>query len=253
MPAESLNVTDDAILGGRLRLLQPARGHRFGHDAILLAAAAPAAGGAHVVELGAGVGAAGLALLAREPSLRLILVDIEPELVALAAENIGRNGFSGQARAVALDIGGPARAFAAAGLPPGSADHVLMNPPFNMPAQQASPDRLRRRAHGANAATLPLWIRTAARLLRSAGMLTMIWRSEGLGEILSALTPTFGAIGVLPVHPSAGKPAIRVIVRASKGARAPLSLLPGFILNDESGRTTAASENVLRNGAALPL
>ena len=35
-------VTQDAVLGGRLLLKQPRRGHRVGHDAILLAAACPA-------------------------------------------------------------------------------------------------------------------------------------------------------------------------------------------------------------------
>ena len=33
------DTTEDAVLGGRLILRQPRRGHRFGHDAILLAAA----------------------------------------------------------------------------------------------------------------------------------------------------------------------------------------------------------------------
>src|SRR5258707_14562848 len=56
MPAE---VTEDAVLGGKLRLKQPTGGHRFGHDAILLAAACPARAGERVVDLRAGVGAAG--------------------------------------------------------------------------------------------------------------------------------------------------------------------------------------------------
>ena len=58
----SLETSDDAVLGGRLRLRQPLRGHRVGHDAILLAAATAAQAGEHAVDLGAGVGAAGLAL-----------------------------------------------------------------------------------------------------------------------------------------------------------------------------------------------
>ena len=33
------DLTEDAFLGGRLRLRQPLKGHRAGHDAILLAAA----------------------------------------------------------------------------------------------------------------------------------------------------------------------------------------------------------------------
>ena len=59
--------TDDAVLGGRLRLKQKKRGHRVGHDAILLAAATAARPGDRVVEFGAGVGAAGLALAVRCP------------------------------------------------------------------------------------------------------------------------------------------------------------------------------------------
>jgi hypothetical protein len=58
-------LTDDAVLGGRLKLYQPARGHRVGHDAILLAASTAAAAGDVAVDLGAGVGAAGLALASR--------------------------------------------------------------------------------------------------------------------------------------------------------------------------------------------
>ena len=49
VPKES-SVTEDAVLGGRLRLKQPTRGHRVGHDAILLAAATEAYAGEHVVE-----------------------------------------------------------------------------------------------------------------------------------------------------------------------------------------------------------
>src|SRR5215831_14784539 len=77
-------LTDDAALGGRLRLRQPARGHRFGHDAILLAAATPAAAGEVAIDLGAGVGAAGLALAQRVAGLAVRLVEIDPALAALA-------------------------------------------------------------------------------------------------------------------------------------------------------------------------
>ena len=54
--AEFADVTEDMFLGGQLRLRQPRRGHRAGHDAILLAAATPARAGHRVVEFGAGVG-----------------------------------------------------------------------------------------------------------------------------------------------------------------------------------------------------
>src|SRR5262245_64627827 len=87
----SSDLTEDAVLGGKLRLKQPTGGHRFGHDAILLAAACPARAGERVVDLGAGVGAAGLALALRVDGTKLVLVEIDAALAALAAENeIGR-------------------------------------------------------------------------------------------------------------------------------------------------------------------
>jgi tRNA1(Val) A37 N6-methylase TrmN6 len=250
----SVEVTEDAALGGRLRLKQPRRGHRVGHDAILLAAACPARAGERAVDLGAGVGAAGLALALRVEGTEIVLVEVDAGLARLAAENAQLNGLSARVSTVVLDVAAPARAFAAAGLGPESVARVLMNAPFNDPARQrASPDGRRRLAHAGSGAALPVWIKTAARLLRPRGTLTMIWRADGLADVLQALAPAFGAVAVLPVHPGEEKAAIRVLVRATKASRAPLALLPGFVLNDRSGRPTAQAESVLRAGAALPL
>jgi tRNA1(Val) A37 N6-methylase TrmN6 len=247
-------LTDDAVLGGRLRLTQKRRGHRVGHDAILLAAATGARPGDHAIDLGSGVGAAGLALATRVPDVDVTLVEIDPELAAIAAENIARNGLQQRVRAVALDVTASADEFAAHGIAPGMADCVLMNPPFHDPAHQnVSPDPGRRAAHAAGDGALADWIDAAASLLHSAGTLTLIWRADGLAKVLAVLDSRFGGIAVLPVYGRAGQPAIRVLVRANKGSRAPLALLPGLALNDEEARPTAEAEAVLRGGEALPL
>jgi tRNA1(Val) A37 N6-methylase TrmN6 len=246
--------TDDAVLGGRLRLRQKKKGHRVGHDAILLAAATNAQPGDRIIEFGAGVGAAGLALAVRCPGVAVTLLEIDPELSDIAAQNIVRNGLEQRTRAVTLDVTAPADDFAAQGVGPGSADHVLMNPPFNNPARQnVSPDPARRAAHAAGGGILASWTTAAAWVLHSAGTLTLIWRADGLDEVLAALGGHFGGIVVLPVHGRAGTPAIRVLVQARKGSRAPLVLLPGLNLNDEAGRPTAEAEAVLRGAEALSL
>ena len=247
-------LTDDAVLGGRLRLTQKRSGHRVGHDAILLAAATGAQAGDRAVDLGAGVGAAGLALAMRVSDVSVTLVEIDPVLAAIAAENILRNGLGSRASAVVLDVTAPADVFAAAGLGPCAADHVLMNPPFNSAdRQRASPDPERRSAHVAGEASLADWVAAAAWLLHSAGTLTMIWRADGLAHVLATLDQGLGGIVVLPAHGRAGEPAIRILVRATKGSRAPLTLLPGLALNDRSGRPTPEAEAVLRHAGALPL
>jgi tRNA1(Val) A37 N6-methylase TrmN6 len=64
-------VGEDRLLGGAVRLRQPRHGYRVAIDAVLLAAAVPAADGDEVADLGAGVGAAALCLLARCPGCRV--------------------------------------------------------------------------------------------------------------------------------------------------------------------------------------
>jgi tRNA1(Val) A37 N6-methylase TrmN6 len=251
---KSLAFTVDAALGGRLTLRQPACGHRFGHDAILLAASTPAASGEVAVDLGAGVGAAGLALARRVAGVTVRLVEIDPELAELAAENAARNGLAERVTAHALDVAAPPAAFAAAGLDAGCADRVLMNPPFHDPGRaQASPDPRRRAAHVAPAGALAAWLGAGARLLRAGGTLSLIYRADGLGELIGALAPAFGAIAILPVHPKPGAAAIRVLLCATKSSAAPSSLLPGLVLNRDDGRPSVEAEEILREGAALPL
>ena len=173
--------------------------------------------GDKVVDLGAGVGAAGLALAARVAGATVTLVEIDPKLAALADENVRLNGLEARVRAVTLDVAAPARAFAAAGLDADSVTAVLMNPPFNDPARQrviagcrARAWRMRRRGRcscrGSSA---------AARLLRPRGTLTLIWRADGLGDVLAALAPAFGGAGR-----AAGSSASRTSRRSGFSSRA---------------------------------
>lgn len=241
-------LTDDAILGGRLRLLQPKRGHRFGHDAVLLAASVPASAGERVAEFGSGVGAASLALLARVPDLNMTMIEIAPELATLADENARRNGFDTRAKAIAADAGGD---LSAHGLTAGSFDRVLMNPPFNAGGQQASPDPDRRLAHAGSPALVESWLRNATWLLRDRGTVTAIWRAEQAETLLALLARNFGGTMLRLIHGKDGQPAVRAIVTATKGSRQPQVILPQLVLNDAQARPTPEAEAVMRGGAAL--
>jgi tRNA1(Val) A37 N6-methylase TrmN6 len=245
-------VTEDAFLGGKLRLRQPKSGHRAGHDAMLLAASTPALPNERVVDLGAGVGAAGLAVAARVDGIALVLVEIDPALAELARANATANKISTET--LVLDVTSDAETFASAGLLPDSADVVLMNPPFHDAARhRASPDKAREIAHVASAETLDAWIHASRRILKSGGHLVMIWRADGVADVLAALSRGFGSLMILPVHAQASSPAIRVLVRATKGGRAPTRLLAGLVLNDEENRPTRAAQTILAGERPLPL
>jgi tRNA1(Val) A37 N6-methylase TrmN6 len=252
MTEASAEFTDDAFLGGQLRLRQPKSGHRAGHDAMLLAAAVLARSGDRVVDFGAGVGAAGLAVARRVAGIELVLVEIDEVLAGLARGNAASNALA--ADVVVLDVTSSPRAFAAAGLPADSVDVVLMNPPFNDPARhRASPDKAREIAHVSTATTLESWIHAARRVLKSGGVLTLIWRADGLGEVLAALDRGFGSLAILPVHGDAATPAIRVLIRAVKGGKAPTRMHAALLLNDESARPSQQVHEVLAGRRALQL
>jgi tRNA1(Val) A37 N6-methylase TrmN6 len=252
MTEPRLECTEDAFLGGRLRLRQLKTGHRAGHDAMLLAAATPVRAGHRVVDFGAGVGAAGLALARRVEGVRLALVEIDETLADLARSNAAANAIA--ADVIVLDIESGAEIFAAAGLAPDSVDTVLMNPPFNDGVRhRASPDLARASAHVAGGGTLGGWIHAARRVLKSGGVLTLIWRADGIADVLAALERGFGSLAVLPVHGEAAAPAIRILVRAVKGGRAPTQILPALMLNDESGLPNKRVVEILAGNGVLPL
>jgi tRNA1(Val) A37 N6-methylase TrmN6 len=181
-----------------------------------------------------------------------VLVEIDDALAELARDNAALNAIDADVRV--LDIEADTAAFAAASLSPDSTDIVMMNPPFNDAARhRASPDAARANAHVAREASLERWVHAGRRILKSGGALTLIWRADGIAEVLSALDRGFGSLAIQPVHGEAGAPAIRILVRAIKGGRAPTQILPSLMLRDESGLPNKAVSEVLAGNGVLAL
>ncbi len=250
-------VTIDAFLGGRLTMAQPAHGYRAGLDAVLLAAAVPEISGriVTVLDVGAGVGAVGLCVAARLVNAQVTLVELQPELSALAAQNIERNQLAQRVRVITGDVCDRPERLTELGLIADTFDHVVCNPPFDIEGNGRSPpNALKARSHAMPAGELEQWGRVLARYCRASGAVTMIHRADALGAVLAALAGRFGDFRVLPLHPRAGEPATRIIVQGIKGSRAPLTLLAGLVLHTADGHSFAAPvQAVLREGAALTL
>ncbi|WP_306227249.1 tRNA1(Val) (adenine(37)-N6)-methyltransferase [Bosea beijingensis] len=244
-------IVEDRLLDGRLRLLQPRKGHRAGSDAILLAAALPELRQGALLDIGAGVGTVGLASALLQPALRVTLLERDPELADLAARNAGLNEMADRVAVIAGDVTAQAGILAGLGLAPASFDAVAMNPPFYPPGgSRASPVPNRKAAHVAEG-SLDAWLRTARRLLRPGGHLALIHRVEALPEVLAGLETGFGAVAVRPVHAFSDRPAIRIIVTAILNSRKPAALLPAFVINGPDGKLTPASDAVHRGRGRL--
>lgn len=249
-------VSVDAFLGGRVEAIQPMRGHhRSGLEAILLAAALPARISGEIVDLGSGVGVAGLCAAARCRDASIVLVERDTNLLALAESALRRpanRAIAERVRVAAVDIGAPETDRIAAGVPRDRAAAVLTNPPFYRAGSvRVSPSSGRAGAHVLDEGLEP-WFRAAASALAPGGTLVVILPPLALPEALAVMRDRFGSITILPVHPRPNVAAHRMLIAARKGARGPLSILSGLELHGPAGEAfTADVEAVLRGTADL--
>lgn len=234
--------TEDTLLNGRVRLRQPERGLRAGHDAVLLAASIPAKPGQAVLEAGCGTGAVFLCLLARIPGLRVTAIERDPGLAALARENAALNGWADQVTVLEADITDPALRPT---LPPIA--HAFANPPY-WPAGTRPPESIRANATHAEDTPLTAWTTLLAHRLARLGSLTLILPAARLADGIAALTTAHcGSHTLLPLWPRPGQAAKRILLAARHHGRSPARVLPGLALHDGDG----TAEAVLREGAGL--
>jgi tRNA1(Val) A37 N6-methylase TrmN6 len=234
--------TENALLGGRIRLLQPSRGYRVAVDAVLLAAAVDAAPGDRVLDLGAGVGAVGLCLAARVPGCTIVGIELQLGLAALAIRNAVLNGVEGRMKTIVHDLAQP--------LPPDLAgfDHVATNPPYLAAAvADPSPDRSKALATVESSAELGRWLAVAVGALKPAGTLTAIHRSDRLEEIVDHLV----RLGCGDVTVKLLPPAARVLIRARRTDVPMRHSSPPLVLHGPAGGYTEEAEAILRHAAPL--
>ncbi len=243
-------VSEDALLGGRVRLRQPVAGYRAAIDPVLLAAAVPAEPGEQVLDVGCGVGTAALCLAARVPGCRVFGIEIQRDLVRLAVDNVALNGAEGRVDVMVGDLTSPPPRLAA-----GSFDHVMANPPYlEAGAEESAPDAAKAAATVESAGDLADWVGFCVRMARHKASVTFIHRADRLDALLAHLRAKAGGIVVFPLWPDANgeRPAKRVIVQARKGSGAPLRLAPGLALH-AGGAFTPSADAVLRAAAPLNL
>jgi len=225
-PDAAEEVTHDSLLGGRVRLYQPARGARMSLDPVLLAGfVAPPFG--RFLDIGAGAGPLSFLLLARDPAAAGVAVELQPR----AERGRDDNGWRARLEVVAADI----RRFAVEGF-----DLVVTNPPFRaLRDGNVSPHPERAVAHHELTLTLDGWLAVAARAVRPGGRVAAILPAAREDELLGALP----AHGLAParlrrVHPFADRPASRILVEAALDPRGARREEPPLVVHVAGARYT---------------
>ncbi|WP_417319272.1 tRNA1(Val) (adenine(37)-N6)-methyltransferase [Emcibacter sp.] len=248
-----IEYTTDDFLGGLVRLHQPRKGYRVTVDTVHLAATLVPRPGEKILDVGAGTGGILTCLAGRlgEASRDLVLhgLEIQPLHVEFARANAELNGFADRITCFEGDIANPP-----AECEKNSYDHVVSNPPYYEKDQHTlSPSESRALALADSHLSLGDWVSCCLKMVKPRGYLSLIQRAGRLGEILSALQGRAGDIVVFPVWATDESEAGRIIVRARKGSRGPLSLKKGLVVHTSDGGYTDRAEAVQRHGQMLDI
>ncbi len=238
------------VLNKRVALHQAPNGFRTSMDSVMLAAACPAQDGDTILDLGCGVGSAGLCVLERVAGTTLIGIDVQDNHLEIAQKNAIENALQDRTKFLNSDVrnhdGTPAQ-------------HVICNPPYKEAGQhKASPSTAKAIAmgHQEGDLTLQSWTTCAWNHIKGQGSLTMVHEAGKTDEIIRALYSArgrrrFGDVQIIPLFPKKGEPAKRVIIRAWKHRKSPATIHPGIIMHTENGTHTKEANDVLRHAASL--
>jgi tRNA1Val (adenine37-N6)-methyltransferase len=206
-------LTRDSFFNGNIVLNQPRSGYRFSIDAIILAHLAEPPAEGTVLDLGTGCGVVSIIMAYRNPGLRVIGVEIQPSLAAVAQENVAANGMSERVRILEKDMNRLALADIG-----GPVDLVVSNPPYRpLNAGRISPHSQKAIARHEIKVDLKTVIATARSVLNLAGRFCVIYPAVRTVDLLAAMR----AGGLEPkrltmIHSSPASPARLVAVTGIK-------------------------------------
>lgn len=229
---EERAVKTDRLGLGPLQIKQHPAIFKFTVDPILLAGFARIRPTASVLDLGTGAGVIPLWLTGYRGVEQVTGLEIQPEVAALALENVKLNGLAERITILTGDLRNPPPALTAQ-----TFDWVLSNPPYWPATNQLLPEApALAQAKFELSCTLQEVVEAAARLCRDRGRVGLIHLPERLTDLLSELRRNkLEPKRLCLVQPKPGAPPHRVLVEAQKFARPGLKVLAPFPIQQADG------------------
>lgn len=215
-------------------LIQDDRFFKLGQDSMLLSAFASPPPRGRVLDLGCGNGALGVLLCARHAGIDVTGLELQPEVAALARDNVAHNALGDRMRVVTGDWTQCARQFS-----PGSFDYIVCNPPYFAPGSGYAARGAHRGAARQDTGGAAEVMRAAAYLVKYGGRAAFVYRPERMCELIQAMR----ACDLEPkrlrfVHQNARAVPSAALLEARRGGAPGLQVLPPLLVCGEDGTQT---------------
>jgi tRNA1Val (adenine37-N6)-methyltransferase len=237
--------TIDELRRYGLRLIQPRHGYRFSLDPLLLCDFAAVREGEEGIDLGTGCGVMPLILSRTVPATRLVGVDSQEAMAALAERNVALNGLDDRVRILHADVLEVRSCFA-----PSSFDLVVSNPPYRKRGTgRVSPKPGRDNARHELTASLADFLAASKYLVKPGGRICFIYHPSRLTELLmEAAGLKLCPLRLRMVHGNAAAEARMVLLEMAKGRKGELRVMPPFFVYGTDGAYTAEMAGILGTG-----
>ncbi len=230
-----MQITHDSIAmrgAGVVQVAQPATGHRFTMDSILLADFCLIKSEQRVLEPGAGTGIISLLLAKKHPRSHFSPVEIQTDLHLLCEENRRTNGLE-NVTPVQGDVGKFSTRLR-------HYDVFVANPPYvRTGTGRTNPVPNRKIARHDLLAPIEAWL-DLRKLLKKGGRYNIVFPAARLAELFSLMRARqLEPKRVRLVHPYADRPASLALMEAVKEGGTGLEVLPPLIVHQKGrGYTT---------------
>lgn len=231
-----------------LTLHQSPHGYRFALEVFLLADFVPAPCPAPLIDLGTGCGVVALLLARRFPALRIVGLELQSTLLALARYNRLCNGLCERLDMIQGDIRQVQTLFTA-----GTFGTVVCNPPYRAVGHgRLNPHPEKALARHEIALSLPQLTQAIRHLLPRRGLCILVYHPSRLAELCASFEAAQLRLRRLRlVHATAQAPASMVLVEAVRDGRDALTVMPPLYVYERHGQYSAEMRTIF-DGRGLP-
>ena len=243
---EYFEKTIDTILKGKIDIVQPKTGYRFGFDSVFLASFVNGyiknkiKKQVLLADIGSGVGTISLIVALKNNNVKITAIENNENYLKLAEENIINNCFSKKIKLVNENI------FNVNIDLENCFDIVVSNPPYHFSDGKLSKDILKNTSK--RIVDLEKWLQISISLLKYRGTLFIIFPAGILHKVLNYLEKSSGSFKIFPFRRDRTSLAKRLILVAKKGGASPTELMSGLNLYNSKGIITKQSQLVSENG-----